>query len=587
MSRIAPHSVIVRFEDAAGTVTRRHFTEPVAILEARAPLEVPPLLAEIERAAAAGRWAAGFITYEAAPAFEDALATRAPGPLPAAWFALFDAPGEEPADPTVLPPRAVQLDPFEVDLDEAAWTEAVAEVRAAIARGDTYQVNLTLRLAARFTGDPLALWYRMAERQRGGYAAFLDLGRYAIASASPELFFRRDGDRIVVRPMKGTARRGRFPEEDDARAAALAASEKDRAENVMIVDLMRSDLGRFAVPGSVAVASLCAVERYPTILQMTSTVTATARPGTGLVDLFRALFPSGSVTGAPKASTMRVIAALERWPRGVYCGAIGIVAPGGDATFSVPIRTAVLDREAGRLEYGAGAGITWGSEAAAEHREVLLKAAVLGEPPPRFELFETLRAEAGEVVRLAAHLARLRASARYFGWPFDGAAAERAVRRQLADLGPGPWRLRLVLGSDGALRVEALLLDPLPPGPLPVAISPRPVFRDEIFLHHKTTHRAVYDARRAEHPGVHDVLLLNESGELTEFTCGNLVLDLDGARFTPPRECGLLGGVLRGELVARGAIVERVLRPTDLPRATAAWLVSSLRGEVRVHFAAP
>jgi para-aminobenzoate synthetase/4-amino-4-deoxychorismate lyase len=586
MSRTVSHVVITRFEDAAGKVAPRRFARPVAVLEARAPQEVPPLLGEVERAAAAGRWAAGFVAYEAAPAFDGALVTRAPGALPAAWFALFDGPDAEPREAPPAPAPSLALDALRADMDEVAWTAGVDAVRAAIARGDTYQANLTLRLAGRFAGDPLALWHRLAERQRGGYAAWLDLGRFAIASASPELFFRREGDRIVVRPMKGTARRGRFPEEDDARAAALAASEKDRAENVMIVDLMRSDLGRVAEPGSVAVASLCAVERYPTVLQMTSTVTATARPGTGLVDLFRALFPSGSVTGAPKPSTMRTIAALERAPRGVYCGAIGVVAPGGDATFSVPIRTAVIDRETGSVEYGAGAGITWGSEAAAEHREVLLKAAVLGEPPPRFELLETLRAEAGEAVRLEAHLARLGASARYFGWPLDRAAAERAVRRRIDGLASGPWRLRLLLAVDGSLRVEATPLDPLPSGPLPVAISARPVSREDLFLHHKTTHRAVYDVRRAEHPDVHDVLLLNESGELTEFTRGNLVLDVDGGRFTPPRECGLLGGVLRGELLARGAIAERVLRPLDLPRATAAWRVSSLRGEVRVHFAA-
>lgn len=585
MSAVARRLVLTRFEDAAGRVTPRRFAGPVAVLEARSPREVPPLLAEVERAARAGRWAAGFVAYEAAPAFDDAFVTRPPGPLPSAWFALFDAPEREPPEPSA-PPRPAP-GPFEADMDEAAWTAAVAEVRAAIARGDTYQVNLTLRLAARGAGDPLELWRRLAEHQRGGYAAFLDLGRYAIASASPELFFRRDGERIVVRPMKGTARRGRFPDEDDARAAALAASPKDRAENVMIVDLMRSDLGRVAVPGSVSVAALCAIERYPTVLQMTSTVTALARPGTGLVELFQALFPSGSVTGAPKASTMRTIAALERAPRGVYCGAIGIVEPGGDATFSVPIRTAVVDRETGAVEYGAGAGITWGSDAAAEHREVLLKAAVLGPPPPRFELLETLRAEAGEARRLEAHLARLGASARQLGRPFDAAAAARAVRQRAAALGPAPWRLRLLLDGGGALRLETDPLDPLPPGPLAVALSPRPVSRGDLFLHHKTTHRTVYESRRAEFPELHDVLLLNESGELTEFTRGNLVLDLDGERFTPPRECGLLGGVLRAELLARGVVAERVLRTTDLPRATAAWRVSSLRGEVPVRFVAP
>ncbi|MCU0231776.1 MAG: aminodeoxychorismate synthase component I, partial [Acidobacteria bacterium] len=589
MSRGVPAEAVFHFEDAAGRIVPRRFVDPLAVLEARTPGEVPALLEQAERAAVAGRWAAGFVAYEAASAFDGALVTRAPGPLPLAWFALFDAARvDAPAPPEPLAPEAAgRAEEFDPDTGETAWTDAVAAVRAAIARGETYQVNLTLRLHAPLRGEAAPLWRRLAARQRGGFAAFLELGRFAILSASPELFFRREGDLVAVRPMKGTAPRGRFPDEDDARAAALAASEKDRAENVMIVDLMRSDLGRVAVPGSVAVTSLCAVERYPTVLQMTSSVVATLRPGTGLVELFRALFPSGSVTGAPKASTMRTIAELERAPRGVYCGAIGLIAPGGDATFSVPIRTAVVDRLAERIEYGAGAGITWGSDPRAEHREVRLKAAVLGPPPPRFELLETLRVERGEALRLAAHVGRLAASARFFGWPFDAGAADAAVRRRVEELEPGSWRLRLVLAEDGALRVEAVPLEPLPEEPLVVALCPRPVSRDDPFLHHKTTCRAVYETRRVEHPGAHDVLLLNESGELTEFTRGNLVLELDGGRFTPPRECGLLGGVLRAELLARGALAERVLRPVDLARARSVRLISSLRGEVRVHFAAP
>jgi len=584
MSERVPACAVVAFEDRSGRVTHRRFRWPYAILAAERAEEVVPLLAEVERASRRGAWAVGLVTYEAAPAFDRALVVQPPGELPLAWFALFDEAPE--ADDGVRTGEAGSVGEWTPDLDEASWSRAVREVRDAIARGETYQVNLTLRLRASFTGDPLSLWRGMTAHQRGGFASYLDLGRFAIASASPELFFRRQGDLVEARPMKGTAPRGRFTDEDDARASALSASEKDRAENVMIVDLMRSDLGRIAVPGGVSVPALCAVERYPTVLQMTSTVTARAQPGTSLADLFRALFPSGSVTGAPKASTTARIAALERSPRGAYCGAIGIVEPGGDAVFSVAIRTAVIDRDRGEAEYGVGAGITWGSEAAAEYGEVRLKARVLETPPPRFELFETMRLEKGEIPRLELHLERLAASARYFGWRFDPGAARAEIEQRAAGAGPGGWRLRLRADEAGALRVTLEPLDALPAIPLPVALARTPVDRDDLRLHHKTTRREIYEARLAERPGEFEVLLFNREGELTEFTRGNLVAELDGMRFTPPRECGLLGGVLRGDLLARGAIVERVVRVEDLPRLSRAWLVSSLRGEVPVRIEA-
>jgi para-aminobenzoate synthetase/4-amino-4-deoxychorismate lyase len=404
-----------------------------------------------------------------------------------------------------------------------------------------------------------------------------------VASASPELFFRVDGGRITARPMKGTAPRGRWEEEDAAMAERLLTSPKERAENLMIVDLLRSDLGRVARVGSVRVRNLFTIERYPTVLQMTSTITAELDPRTTLEDLFGALFPCGSVTGAPKASTMRLIAELEGSPRGVYCGAVGYAGPGDEAAFSVPIRTAVVDTAEGVVEYGAGAGVTWDSDAAAEYAEVRAKAAVLTEERPPFFLLETLKLERGEYALLERHLARLLSSARYFGVPASEGDVRHALNGYATQHPRGAWRVRLLAGEDGVPRVEGRPLEPLPEGPLPVALAAEPVRRADRFLYHKTTHRAVYERRRARRPDVYDVLLHNEEGELTEFTTGNLVAELGGALLTPPRECGLLAGTLRAELLESGRIREGILQPDDLGRASRLWLINGVRGWVPVR----
>jgi len=382
--------------------------------------------------------------------------------------------------------------------------------------------------------------------------------------------------------MKGTAARGRWREEDEAAAARLEASEKERAENLMIVDLLRNDLGRVAETGTVKVEELFRVERYPTVLQMTSTVAATLREGVTLDELFAALFPCGSVTGAPKVSTTRFIAALEDSPRGVYCGAVGFVAPGGDAAFNVAIRTVVVDKETGEAVYGTGGGFTWDSTPGGEYADALAKAKLLTEDAPDFELLETMRLDGSGYRLLEEHLARLAASADYFDIPADVAGAREALARHAGEHAGAARRVRLLVSQDGRARVESEPLAGLPPGPLRVALALTPVRRSDRFLCHKTTNRGQYEARRAEVAGVFDVLLWNEEGELTEFTNGNVVVELGGECWTPPRACGLLAGTFRAELLRGGGVAERVLTKDDLAHAARVWFVNGVRGWVEV-----
>jgi para-aminobenzoate synthetase / 4-amino-4-deoxychorismate lyase len=560
------------------------FARPRAVIRADALGEVRAALAQVDAAAEAGRWAAGFVAYEAAPALDPALHARTRGPLPLVWFGVYDAPGPppEPGEGT-----EASLGPLVPDADRGAHARAIERIRERIARGDVYQVNHTLRLRGPFQGDPLALYRRLRAAQGGGLGALVHLGARAIVSASPELFLERRGDLVRARPMKGTGRRGRFEEEDAAAAAALAGSAKERAENVMIADLLRNDLGRVARVGSVRVVRLLDVERWRTVLQLTSTIEATLRPGVGLAALLAAAFPCGSVTGAPKAMATRIIAEEEGSPRGAYCGAIGIVAPGGDAAFNVAIRTVELDLAAGSAVAGVGGGITWASSADAEWDEALAKGAFLSERVAPFALVETLRLEGGAFPLLARHLARLRSSARHLGFRLDAGAAEAALDREAARAAGDARRVRLVVGARGEVRTESGPVPPPAGGPVPVALATARASRRDPALFQNTTRRDLYDAARAERPDAFDVLLSNEDGELTEFTIGNVVLELGGERVTPPRDAGLLPGVMRAELLARGEVRERTVRTSELRGATRLWLVNALRGWVPARLLEP
>ncbi len=545
------------------------------VLLAERPEEVEPALRALDQALADGLWAAGFLAYEAAPALDPALRTHARGALPLLWLALGPAPRRLAEAELPAAAAAFSVGPWRATLDEGRHAEAIAAIRERIALGDTYQVNLTLRLTAAFEGDPWSLFAALRRAQPTAHTAWLDLGDRAICSVSPELFFELSGRRLTCRPMKGTARRGRTTAEDAAQAAALAASAKDRAENLMIVDMVRNDLGRVAVPGSVRVAELFRIERYPSLFQMTSTVEA--ETDASITEVLRALFPAASITGAPKAAAMGIIRELEDSPRGAYTGAIGWASPHRRARFNVAIRTVTVDRAAARAEYGTGGGIVWDSVPEREVEECRTKALLLTRPYQRFALFETLLWEpARGYFLLDRHLDRLGDSAAYFDFAWDReAAATRLIEAAMAFSGE-PMRVRLELASDGRLGVAPALLVPTRVR-WRAALALRSVDSSDPFLFHKTTRRAPYEDARRERPDADEMILRNERDELTEGTRTNLVARLGDRLVTPPLECGLLAGTFRAELLARGRIVEGVLRPPDLVRAGALYLINSVR----------
>ncbi|BDI28577.1 aminodeoxychorismate synthase, component I [Capsulimonas corticalis] len=573
-------TVQLEFLDFESAPRRLAFSDPVEIVSARAVSEVVPALRRVEEASAQGLWAAGYVAYEAAPAFDPALAAPHSGDLPLLWFALFSA-------PLTHIPESIHSESYSLgawDEGDVEYGDAVRAIRESISAGDVYQVNHTVRRRAAFSGDDRAYWRDLVRAQGGrGYGAYLDLGDQRILSASPELFFASRGREITLRPMKGTRPRGRWREEDEALARELVRSEKERAENVMIVDLMRSDVGRIAEIGSVDVPRLFEVETYPTVLQMTSTVTARLRPEIGLTEIFGALFPCGSVTGAPKVSAMRSIARLETAPRRAYCGAIGYIAPRqSEIVFNVAIRTAIVDKARGRVELGVGSGVTWDSDPEEERAEARGKARFAETPAPPFDLLETLRLENGEYALRGRHLERLRETAGYFGIPFAHAPVDEALNALAQTLGAGSWRVRLLVNMAGATRVEYVPLPPASASAPPVALASEPISRSDRFLCHKTTRRETYERLRSARPGAFDVLLWNEENELTEFTVGNLVLESEGRLWTPSRGCGLLAGTFRAELLANGEIAERALPRAMLAEATRIWLINSVRGWVPV-----
>jgi para-aminobenzoate synthetase/4-amino-4-deoxychorismate lyase len=415
--------------------------------------------------------------------------------------------------------------------------------------------------------------------QQTPFCAWLDIGTHRILSASPELFFALEGNLLTMKPMKGTAPRRPRMDDDQRQQELLATSAKDRAENLMIVDLVRNDLATIAETGSVEVPVLFAVETYPTVHQMTSTVTAVIRPQVGLTDIFRALFPCGSVTGAPKRRTMEIIRELEGQPRGVYCGAIGYVSPGRDAVFSVAIRTVVVDAATGEAELGIGSGITWDSDAAGELRECLDKSAFLTRDSSGFSLIESLRSDRDGYLLLERHLRRLADSADYFGFRLDA----DDLRKRLLELDrglSGVQKVRLLLAADGGITLEALDIAETDRTSLPalLAVSAQRVDSSDTFLYHKTTRRTLYDKQLRAHPGCYDVIFLNKRDEVTEGCFNSIIISLNGELLTPALECGLLPGVLRGELLEVGAVREAVLTLNDLRAADTIWLVNSVRG---------
>ncbi len=576
------------------------FTAPEQVVVALNPEDVEAALAIVSKGLARGLHAAGFFSYELGYCLEPKLSGLIPEErrVPLFWIGLFRAP--QPLDDAGT--RAwldanggaerAKISDLRLSWTREQYQKAFAAVEDYIAAGDVYQINLTLKYRFAFEGNPVALYAALRRKQRVAYSALVSTPELSVLSLSPELFLRREGKHMSTRPMKGTAPRGRTPREDARIKTWLAMDEKQRAENLMIVDLLRNDLGRVARIGSVEVTDLFTVETYRSVHQMTSGISAELRSDMELKDVLRALFPCGSVTGAPKVRAMEIICELETDARGVYTGAIGHIAPSGDLQFNVAIRTVVLDGASG--EMGIGGGIVADSKEESEFEECLLKAQFLTRVDAPFELIETLRYEQDKGFHLLErHLARLQSSSTHFGYPYAREAVLAALDQEVARVQSPVALVRLLLAEDGGITVTSTPIElPTKDTVWRFVISDQRLDEKDPLFYHKTTRRQFFDRemeRQKAATGCDEVIFLNKKGELTEGTRTNLFLELDGRLFTPALASGLLPGTLREELLdlPRAAASEAVLTPADLLRADRIYLGNSVRGLVRAELMQP
>ncbi|SDK06341.1 aminodeoxychorismate synthase component I [Sediminibacillus albus] len=557
------------------------FTSPVKILQTDKLEEVPEIIKEIDKAIRAGFYAAGYLSYEAAPAFHSEMEVHHTSALPLIWFGIFTQPippGEEKKAN-----KDYSISNWKLTASEEDYQQGIEEIKHAIEEGHTYQVNYTERLQGQFKGSDFSFYRQLTRNQQSSYSAYLHLGKYRILSASPELFFKVHNQKITAKPMKGTAPRGRFTEEDQKNLKNLLTSEKEQAENLMIVDLLRNDIGRIAKPGSVKVTRLFEAETYPTVHQLTSTIEADLVDDITIWDWFQALFPCGSITGAPKISTMRYISLLEQSPREVYCGAIGYITPERNAIFNVPIRTVFIDSEKETATYGVGGGITWDSTPVGEFRELHTKAQLLSERRPEFHLLESIKLENGYYPILSYHLDRIKESGNYFQFRIN----IEAIKQKLGELAMlyanGTYKVRLVVKKNGEISIEAEKVY-RKSEPVRCTLASSPIDKNDPFLFHKTTHRQIYETQHKTSPAqTLSVLMWNQNEELTEFTLGNLVVEKEGKLFTPPVSSGLLPGTFRQYLLDQNRIETRTLYKHELHEYDAVWFINSVRGWLKVE----
>ncbi|MBD8590133.1 aminodeoxychorismate synthase component I [Peribacillus simplex] len=579
MKREDPLSLIFHFTDKQGDSRPLYFANPKKVITAHSIDDVLPQFQKVQEAIEQGNYAAGYVSYEAAPAFEQSFKVKDGAKMPLLWFGIFDEPEEE------IPEKmtgAFNLAEWQSETDSNAYRSGFQRIKSEIKKGNTYQVNYTMRLQSQFEGDDFAFFERLKRAQRSNYSAYLNVGSHRILSASPELFFRWEDGQLITRPMKGTVKRGTTLKMDQLNADWLAASEKNQAENYMIVDLLRNDLGMIAEPGSVKVPQLKAIEKYPTVWQMTSTITADTNPGTTIIDIFKALFPCGSITGAPKIKTMEIIADIENSPREVYCGAIGFITPESEAVFNVPIRTVVIEKETGKAEYGVGGGITWDSELSEEYDEAFLKAKLLTVERPAYKLLESIKLSDGEYYLLNDHIDRMKQSAEYFDYRFSELYLRDRLQKY-AEINHGTLqKVRVLLHENGEIEVLGQAIKPLGPE-FTAILAEAPISSANPFLFHKTTNRDVYEGFQMNNPDFQDVLLWNEEGFITEFTNGNVVVKINGDLYTPPVEAGLLAGTFRQELIRKKEIKVKNISKADLNIAEEIWFINSVRGKLKVN----
>ncbi|MEM8694892.1 MAG: aminodeoxychorismate synthase component I [Pseudomonadota bacterium] len=587
---ISTDAPFVLLDDArADGADARLFTKPVDVIEVRSHDALDGALNRLAAGQADGLHAAGFISYEAGFALEEKLAPLrrdlANGDPPLLWFGLFEhvvriAAADVSAH---LPdPEGAWIGAPEPRITQSGYEKSFERAQHFIAAGDIYQTNLTFGCDVNLAGHPLAVYARLRAGSLAGYGGVVWTGAHWLLSLSPELFFSLADGRVTARPMKGTAVRDDDVDADRAVRDDLQSDPKQRAENLMIVDLLRNDLSRVAAPGSVDVPSLFHVESYPTVHQMTSTVTAEIASGGSALDLIRTIYPCGSITGAPKIRAMEIIETLEGAPRGPYTGSIGWLDPSGNAAFNVAIRTLVLAQGRDRATLGLGSGIVADSHAGEEWRECLAKGAFVAEGQSRFDLIETMRFDPVEgVERLERHLARMKTSARALGFVFDHHAARNEIQAATFRAREA-MKIRLMLSRQGRMSIEVRPAPKVSEEPVPVAVVPRRASAEDFRLRHKTTARSVYDEAFVGGEAF-ETLLEDADGFLTEGCFTNLFVDRDGRLLTPPLSRGLLPGILRETLIEEGRAVEGDLRRDDL--ADGFLIGNAVRGLMRARLA--
>ena len=520
-------------------------------------------------------YAAGFISYEAASAFDSSLVTHNNSSFPLLWFGLYEKP-----ELIELPEYSANftLD-WQPSINQESYYNAISQIKDYIAQGETYQVNYTMKLLAKFTQSPWSYFLQLVKAQQADYSAYLDLEELTICSASPELFFSLDRDFITTRPMKGTSARGYTCDRDLALAKWLHNSEKNRAENVMIVDMIRNDLAKIAQLNSINVSSLFQVEKYPTLWQMTSTVTAQTRAS--VTDIMKAMFPCASITGAPKSRTMEIIRELEMQPRNIYTGTIGFMTPDNQAQFNVAIRTVAINKKTNQAEYGVGGGIVWDSVSNNEYQECQVKAQVLTKKYPDFSLLETILWTAHEgYFLLHYHLQRLENSALYFGFNIDVEEIDKQLQILANSLADKSHKVRLIVTKEGRIHCEAipLYLRALSSSqPVKLCLADTPIDIDNPFIYHKTTNRQIYNNVLNSYSDYDDIILWNERQEITETCIANIVVKLNGELLTPPVDCGLLAGTFRSHLLAENKIKEAIIRKEYLSQCENIYVINSVR----------
>ncbi len=544
--------------------------------------EILPALKEIEQEVSAnGHFAAGWIAYEAAPAFDDAMTIKESDSFPLLWFGIYTKPEEATFIKTDVQPIACPQH-WKPTISRDEYRNAVRMIKQYLKNGDTYQVNFSFRLRSLFHEDSWLYFRSLVYLQENSYAGYINTENWTLCSLSPELFFSLNGTELVSRPMKGTISRGLTQQDDLVNSKTLRQSEKNRAENVMIVDMVRNDMGRIAETGTVRVNDLFTIEKYTTLWQMTSSVQAKTKDS--ISDIFKALFPPASITGAPKIRTMQIIEELETTPRRIYTGSVGFIGPNRRAQFNVAIRTVLIDKKKQEAEYGTGGGIVWDSLEQMEFEECRTKANILIQKIPEFSLLESMlwTPEEGYFL-LPYHLKRLKDSADYFSFYLDCGRIEQQLNRFAQTLSTTPQKIRLLIVKDGTPLLETNSLDySRYRNGKRIGIAKYPVNSSDPFLYHKTTHRQVYEQALSQNPEYEDVILWNKKEEITESCFANIVVELEGKLFTPPVQCGLLAGTYRAYLLEKGEIKERIIMKSDLEYSSHIYLINSVRKKQEV-----